>query len=68
MNKYVNDRKLDREISELIKSAKTSADELGAGADFIYNELNIDDSKWEDLMDMCNNFCEKLNEWEKNFK
>lgn len=68
MNKYVNDRKLDREISELIKSAKTSADELSAGADFIYDELNIDDSKWEELIDMCNNFYEKLSEWENDFK
>lgn len=68
MNKYVNDRKLDREISELIKSAKTSADELSAGADFMYNELNVDDSKWEELIDICNNFYEKLNGREKNFK
>lgn len=68
MNKYVNNYKLNKEINSLITSAKTSADELGAGADFIYNELNVDDSKWEELMDMCNNFYEKLNDWEKNFK
>ena len=68
MNKYVNDHKLNKEINLLISSAKTSADELGAGADFIYNELNVDDSKWEELIDMCNNFYEKLNDWEKSFK
>ena len=67
MNKYVNDHKLNKEINSLINSAKTSADELSAGADFIYNELNVDDSKWEELIDMCNNFYEKLNEWERNF-
>ena len=67
MNKYVNDHKLNKEINSLINSAKTSADELGAGADFIYNELNVDDSKREDLMDMCNNFYEELNNWERNF-
>ena len=68
MNKYVNDHKLNKEINLLINSAKTSADELGAGADFIYNELNVDDSKWEELMDMCNNFYEKLSAWENDFK
>ncbi len=67
MNKYVNDHKLNKEINSLINSAKTSADELGAGADFIYNELNVDDSKREDLIDMCNNFYEELNNWERNF-
>lgn len=67
MNSYVNDKKINREINSLIESAKTSADDLACGADFIYNELNVDDSKWEELMDMCNNFYEKLNEWEKNF-
>ena len=67
MNKYVNNRKLDREISELINSAKTSADELSAGADFMYDELNLDDSKREELMNICNNFYEELNNWERNF-
>lgn len=68
MNKYVNDHKLNKEINLLINSAKTSADELGAGADFIYNELNVDDSKWEELINICDNFYEKLSEWENDFK
>ena len=68
MNRYVNDHKLNKEINSLINSAKTSADELGAGADFIYNELNVDDSKREKLINICDNFYEKLSEWENDFK
>ena len=37
MNRYVNGPKLNKVINSLINSAKTSADELNAGADFIYN-------------------------------
>ena len=68
MNKYVNDHKLIKVINSLINSAKTSADELSAGAAFIYNELNVDDSKWEKLINICDNFYEKLSEWENDFK
>lgn len=67
MNNYINDKRLNKEITSLIKSAKTSADNLSAGADFIYNELNVDESKWEDLINMCEDFYSKLKEWEKNF-
>ena len=68
MNNYIKDKKINKEINSLINSAKTSANDLAAGADFIYNELNVDDSKWEELMDMCNNFYEKLSKWENDFK
>ena len=37
MNRYVNDPKLNKVINSLINSAKTSADKLNAGADFIYH-------------------------------
>lgn len=67
MNKYINDERINKEINSLIKSAKTSADNLACGADFVYNDLHVDDSKWEDLINMCEDFYSKLKEWEKNF-
>ena len=65
--KYIKDKKINKEINKYINNAEKYADDLHATADYIANDLNINEDKWSDLVEICENFLEQLSNWKNNF-
>lgn len=54
-------------LKKLFAKTYRNVDELRAGASYIYEEA-IDDEKYNELYDICEEFLDKLDTWKKEFE